>query len=260
MRLNDILVLTGASKKSIYRWMDAHPTIATPDPDSLLGHAFPRPIDQAGRAMVWDEDAVSAWWRENAGTVGRHPVLGYLDHETGHLTANEVLELANISRATLTRWMDHEWATQRGFTTPFPVGKMRDGKTKLWDRSTVEDWLNENEQRLGRHPKHNATPIHSRYIHPEHTTGGGFMENKEGMGSSSSDMVQSESNQRTTNNSVRHQYRVLTEAEKASMVAIKDKGQEFLDLLDGLEQGRETALAKTKIEEAVMWAVKGLTK
>ena len=123
--------------------------------------------------MVWDADAVSAWWRENAGTVGRHPVLGYLDHETGRLTANEVLELANISRATLTRWMDHEWATQRGFTTAFPAGKMRDGKTKLWDRSTVEDWLNENKQRLGRHPKHNATSIHSRYIHPEHTTGGG---------------------------------------------------------------------------------------
>lgn len=73
MRLNDILALTGASKKSIYRWMDAHPTITIPDPDSLLGHPFPRPVNRAGRAMVWDADAVSAWWRENAGTVGRHP-------------------------------------------------------------------------------------------------------------------------------------------------------------------------------------------
>ena len=73
-------------------------------------------------------------------------------------------------------------------------------------------------------------------------------------------MVQSGSNQRTTNNGVRHQYRVLTEDEKALMVAIKDKGQEFLDLLDSLDQGRETALARTKIEEAVMWAVKSLTK
>lgn len=183
MRLNDILALTGASKKSIYRWMDAHPTITIPDPDSLLGHAFPRPVDQAGRAMVWDADAVSAWWRENAGTVGRHPVL-----------------------------------------------------------------------------KHNATFVHSRYIHPENTTGG-FMENNEGiMGSYSYDMVESEGNQRTVNNGVRHQYRVLTEDEKALMVAIKDKGQEFLDLLDSLTQDRETALARTKIEEAVMWAVKGLTK
>ncbi len=73
-------------------------------------------------------------------------------------------------------------------------------------------------------------------------------------------MIDSESNERTTNNSVRHQYRVLTEDEKAMMVAIKDKGQEFLDLLDGLDQSRETSLARTKVEEAVMWAVKGLTK
>lgn len=73
-------------------------------------------------------------------------------------------------------------------------------------------------------------------------------------------MINSETDARTENNGVRHQYRVLTEDEKALMVAIKDKGQEFLDLLDSLTQDRETALARTKIEEAVMWAVKGLTK
>lgn len=69
----------------------------------------------------------------------------------------------------------------------------------------------------------------------------------------------STSDERTTN-SVRHQYRVLSEEEKATMAEIKDKGLEFLNLLDRLAQDRETALARTKIEEAVMWAVKGLTK
>jgi hypothetical protein len=86
------------------------------------------------------------------------------------------------------------------------------------------------------------------------------------------DRVDSSSDDRTANNAVRHQYRVLDEREKAAMVSIKDKGAEFLAVLDELEKGgtlplastarigREFALARTKIEEAVMWAVKGLTK
>lgn len=73
MKLKDLLSLTGASKKSIYRWMESHPTIDCPDPDSLLGHPFPRPVERDGRAMVWDAEAVNAWWRQNAGTIGRHP-------------------------------------------------------------------------------------------------------------------------------------------------------------------------------------------
>jgi energy-converting hydrogenase A subunit M len=75
-------------------------------------------------------------------------------------------------------------------------------------------------------------------------------------------MVDSASDDRTANNTVRHQYRVLSEAEKAAMVAIKDKGEELLQLC-GLhvaqKSPREAALARTKVEEAVMWAVKGLT-
>ena len=73
------------------------------------------------------------------------------------------------------------------------------------------------------------------------------------------DQVPSESDARTVNNTVRHQYRVLTEAEKARMVEIKDLGAQFLTLIDETGAGREYSLAKTKIEEAVMWAVKGLT-
>jgi len=62
------------------------------------------------------------------------------------------------------------------------------------------------------------------------------------------------------NNVVRHEYRVLTDAEKAAMKEIKDRGLDFLTALDLLgKPGRETALARTKIEEAVMWAVKGIT-
>lgn len=71
--------------------------------------------------------------------------------------------------------------------------------------------------------------------------------------------VDSTSDQRTVNNTMRHQYRVLNEAEKANMQAVKDKGAEFFELVSGLPSTRETSLAKTKIEEAVMWAVKSIT-
>lgn len=71
--------------------------------------------------------------------------------------------------------------------------------------------------------------------------------------------VDSESDERTANNAVRHNYRVLDDAEKAQMVAIKDKGAEFLTLVESIGGSREISLARTKIEEAVMWAVKHVT-
>jgi hypothetical protein len=71
--------------------------------------------------------------------------------------------------------------------------------------------------------------------------------------------VSSTSDERTVNNTMRHQYRVLTDAEKANMQAIKDKGMEFHELVSGIGNSREISLAKTKIEEAVMWAVKSVT-
>ena len=69
--------------------------------------------------------------------------------------------------------------------------------------------------------------------------------------------VPSESDERTVNNDVRHQYRVLTDAEKRDMVRLKDMGIEFIATIDshGFPKGREASIAKTKIEEAVMWAV-----
>lgn len=71
---------------------------------------------------------------------------------------------------------------------------------------------------------------------------------------------------------VRMEYRELSDREKADIQAVKGKGQELLTLLlnisssfyptsDGIRSAdpRCIALARTKIEEAVMWATKGLT-
>ena len=72
--------------------------------------------------------------------------------------------------------------------------------------------------------------------------------------------VNSESDERTVNNVMRHEYRVLSDAEKRDMVRLKDMGIEFTATIDVcVPKGREASLAKTKIEEAVMWAIKGLT-
>ncbi|MGH0331043.1 DUF7681 family protein [Sinorhizobium meliloti] len=73
-------------------------------------------------------------------------------------------------------------------------------------------------------------------------------------------MINSTDDSRTTNNVMRHEYRVLSDAEKASMKAIKDKGAELLDLIEGQGASRELSIARTKTEEAVMWAVKHITK
>ena len=72
--------------------------------------------------------------------------------------------------------------------------------------------------------------------------------------------VDSASDDRTANNAMRHTYRVLSDAEKMQMVELKDAGAQFLILCDSIGTSRELSLAKTKIEEAVMWAVKHVTK
>jgi hypothetical protein len=71
--------------------------------------------------------------------------------------------------------------------------------------------------------------------------------------------VDSTSDARTVNNTMRHAYRVLSDAEKANMQSIKDLGLEFHTFIEGMGNSREISLAKTKIEEAVMWAVKHIT-
>jgi hypothetical protein len=72
-------------------------------------------------------------------------------------------------------------------------------------------------------------------------------------------MVSSTSDERTVNNVMRHEYRILTDPEKQMMKEIKDHGDAFVALITPLGKSREYSLAITKIEEAVMWAVKGLT-
>jgi len=67
----------------------------------------------------------------------------------------------------------------------------------------------------------------------------------------------------------RPRYRQLTAAELALHDDIKDKAQELLGLMHRIlppfpekataDQGRAVALATTKLEESVMWAIKGLT-
>ena len=74
------------------------------------------------------------------------------------------------------------------------------------------------------------------------------------------DTVQSTSDARTVNNVMRHAYRVLSDQEKQQMQGIKDAGLQFHDFVEGIGQSRELSLAKTKIEEAVMWAVKHITR
>jgi hypothetical protein len=63
-------------------------------------------------------------------------------------------------------------------------------------------------------------------------------------------------------NVMRHAYRVLTEDEKKAMVEVKDLGLALWNRIHAIEAAgsRELSVAKTKVEEAVMWATKHLTK
>lgn len=61
-------------------------------------------------------------------------------------------------------------------------------------------------------------------------------------------------------------YTELNEAQQASVVSTKDKAQELLDLLNSFvpvdersERSRCMAIARTNLEQSIMWAVKGLT-
>lgn len=80
---------------------------------------------------------------------------------------------------------------------------------------------------------------------------------EQGQGSTT---VESTSDQRVINNVMRHQYKVLSDEDKQAMGSIKDLGLALHDRIDALGSSREVSLAKTKVEEAVMWAVKHITK
>ena len=73
------------------------------------------------------------------------------------------------------------------------------------------------------------------------------------------DAVSSAGTDRTINNVMRHAYRVLSDEEKTAMQDLKDVGLELYALIDKLGNSNEISLAKTKVEEAVMWAIKHIT-
>ena len=73
-------------------------------------------------------------------------------------------------------------------------------------------------------------------------------------------MIKSTSDDRVKNNVMRHEYRILSDKEKELMQLMKDHGVAFVEGCDEIGQSRELSLAKTKMEEAVMWAVKHITK
>ena len=72
--------------------------------------------------------------------------------------------------------------------------------------------------------------------------------------------MDSASDARTVNNAVRHQYRVLSDKERAQMVALKDIGAAFIAKCQEIGASRELSLAITNAEQSVMWAVKHVTK
>lgn len=86
--------------------------------------------------------------------------------------------------------------------------------------------------------------------------------------------VSSASDDRTANNAMRHQYKILSEEQKTQMIEVKDIGAEFTGLLHRIgrtaspsEEGEEhrfasanLALAFRHMEDAVYRAVKHITK
>lgn len=83
------------------------------------------------------------------------------------------------------------------------------------------------------------------------------------------DHVDSASDDRTANNAVRHQYRKLSDEEKLRMQTIKDLGAAFISQLHQIggtdpngdrHASRDLALAQTHAEDAVMRAVRHITR
>lgn len=80
--------------------------------------------------------------------------------------------------------------------------------------------------------------------------------------------INSAGDNRTANNAVRHQYRVLSDDEKRLMVEIKDLGAAFIAKLHEIGASdpngdrfasRDLSLANTHAEDAVMRAVRHIT-
>lgn len=64
----------------------------------------------------------------------------------------------------------------------------------------------------------------------------------------------------------RKEYTPLSDEQKAQMAAVKNQAQVLLDLFDAAvpttersERSRCMAIARTNLEQSIMWAVKGVT-
>lgn len=62
------------------------------------------------------------------------------------------------------------------------------------------------------------------------------------------------------NDVTRKEYRPLSAFEQAQINEMKQQAELLIDMIEATGASREQALAKTKVEEAVMWAVKGVTR
>jgi hypothetical protein len=63
-----------------------------------------------------------------------------------------------------------------------------------------------------------------------------------------------------TSDVMRMQYRGLTTEEQQQLTAVKGNAASLYGFLGTLGNSRELSLAKTKLEEAVMWATKHITR
>lgn len=59
---------------------------------------------------------------------------------------------------------------------------------------------------------------------------------------------------------MRAAYRQLSDLEQTTMFEVKKLAEDLHTRLELIGQSRELALAKTNLEQAVMWAVKHITK
>jgi len=62
------------------------------------------------------------------------------------------------------------------------------------------------------------------------------------------------------NNVMRQKYKQLTDEDRLKIQNIKDAGLMFYEYIESCGESRELSIAKTKIEEAVMWSIKHVTK
>jgi hypothetical protein len=63
-----------------------------------------------------------------------------------------------------------------------------------------------------------------------------------------------------TNNVMEHKIRVLTAQDESYIKEIRDIGLELYELFTEIGPSREISIAKGKVEEAVMWAIKSIKR